>query len=100
MNYCQCKDVEFGSYDACVTVVLPWAGAKVRGIDSCIVPEVAGLWRLGVQTIESCCGHNRLRGYVAVREEDDSKMVELGYERDPRSNYQHAFLSKTIPSGE
>lgn len=97
---CRCKDIEFGSYDACVTVVLPWAGAKVRGIDACMVPEVAELWRQGIRTVESCCGHNQKHGYVAVEDEFFHQMIALGYAPDLRSGGYAVFLSKTEPEDE
>ena len=58
-------------------------GKKWVCIDTCLVQEIAELWHLGIPTIESCCGHNKQSGYIAVSEEKHEQMIWLGYERDP-----------------
>lgn len=76
---CQCKEVGFGSYDVSVPV---WYDARKRvvGIDYCIIPEIIKLWGIGIITIESCCGHNKQVGYIAVDDICVDKMKQLGYE--------------------
>jgi len=51
-------------------------------VDICLSREIAELWHLGINTVESCCGHNKRLGYIAVSGEDISKMEGLGYERE------------------
>ena len=79
INKCQCKDVEIGSYKN--TVLLGYypamrsykdaaakAGLSTDGIcvDTCIAPQVIELWEAGVPTFGSCCGHNKLPGFINV----------------------------------
>lgn len=90
MGECNCVNVEMGSYDAQVVVVTPQG--KQAGIDICVLPEVFALWKRGIQTIESCCGHGREHGYIAVIPAHESDMEALGYERDPVA--PHVFLTK------
>lgn len=76
---CYCKDVGFGSYDVAIPV---WYDRfkRVVGIDYCIVLEVIALWQHDIITIESCCGHNKQFGYIAVDDICVDKMKQLGYE--------------------
>ena len=54
---------------------------KVRavGIDNCLLEEIKQLWESGIQTTESCCGHNVAPAYISVVDEHIEKMMELGY---------------------
>jgi hypothetical protein len=90
---CSCVDIPMGSYARSVEVVGP-DGALVH-CDACMVPELSDLWRRGIRTIASCCGHNRVLGFVAVRAEHDAQMVALGYYRC--SDQPHCFVAKTQP---
>lgn len=88
---CACVNVPMGSYDNQVALMPPWEGARLAGIDRCIEAEILGLWDRGIQTIESCCGHNVAPGYIAVRRpEDYAAMAALGYVRHP--DVPHVFL--------
>lgn len=87
---CTCENVAFGAYEACELVDLPWGGQA--GIDRCVLPDVRDLWAGGIRTIESCCGHNRTAGYVAVRYEDMAAMLARGWKRDPRTEALNIFL--------
>lgn len=80
---CACRDIAMGSYANQEVVTPPWSAAdpELVGIDRCILDEIEGLWRIGVMTIESCCGHNVTPGYIAVRAEDVALMRALGYRR-------------------
>lgn len=74
-----------GSYANQVILEYPaWfiSSRRIRsaGIDRCIAEEIQSLWEQGIQTAESCCGHNKAPGYIAVLNAHIPKMLELGYE--------------------
>jgi len=86
---CECRNVDIGSYENQVTVLYPFSTkrypdrfTKKVGIDKCILPEILYLWSKGIKTTESCCGHNKRAGYIAVEEVYAPLMKVLGYERD------------------
>lgn len=96
MSRCTCQGVEFGSYDAAVLVPMPdcMRGYRDRrvaaglspnlAIDACILGELQELWRRGVRTTGSCCGHGKTFGFVSVVRADAEIMRTLGYrELDP-----------------
>jgi len=87
---CSCQNVKFGTYSASIPIRTPWG--QLRDIDFCVCREVIGLWDLGIETIESCCGHNHKTGYIAVSPRYEAKMEQLGYLRDPLA--PHVFLTK------
>lgn len=72
-----------GSYSNTETVVTPWNYSNGRpkwvAIDRCVLKEVQWLWANGVRTLESCCGHGQVDGYIAVYPEYIRRMHELGY---------------------
>ncbi|HEY3494809.1 MAG TPA: hypothetical protein VGK73_08995 [Polyangiaceae bacterium] len=85
---CRCVNVAPGSYDVAITVVPPAQMAARRRavgkgvtvqIDSCILAEVTLLWSIGILTLESCCGHGRQQGYLAVYPESSERMLRMGY---------------------
>lgn len=93
MNQCSCVDVEFGSYDAAVVVPMPehmygYRDRRVAAglsanltIDACVLGELQELWRLGVQTRGSCCGHGKGFGYIQVDGPRDAVVMRhLGYQ--------------------
>ena len=84
---CTCENVPMGSYANQEAVLLPWGG--VAGIDRCILPDVRALWARGIRTIESCCGHGIVSGYIAVRAGDEPAMEAMGYMRHPEA--PHVF---------
>lgn len=52
--------------------------------DLCLEPELFKLWKEGVHTVSSCCGHGIVPPYIQVlRGESVQKMHELGYEAFP-----------------
>ena len=103
---CTCEDVDFGTYEAAVCVVLPCearvGNQMVATIDVCILPEIKALWDRGIPTVASCCGHNRIAGSIIVPEEYAGRMDALGYRRDRRQDSlpDGAFVSKTCPGPE
>jgi hypothetical protein len=81
---CKCVNIEVQSYDNQTVVDYPeWfvseKSVRAAGIDNCILDEILYLWSKGIQTIESCCGHNKHQGYISVLEIHSDKMVNLGY---------------------
>ena len=58
-------------------------------VDRCILADVKHLWRLGVKTVCSCCGHgNQDSAFIVVDPDESEKMKELGYEEAP-PRYAH-----------
>ena len=39
---------------------------KIIGIDACIAPIIDALNAAGIETQESCCGHGKCTGYIAL----------------------------------
>jgi len=89
---CRCKNIDIGSYENQEVFNI---GNKLIGIDRCIVAEVKALWGYCIKTIESCCGHNKDFGYIAVSPEYISLMKRLGYAKDERVKADNIFYSKT-----
>lgn len=90
---CQCINVEIQSYSNQTFIEYPdWFKSEktIRGagIDNCLVPEILSLWDRGIQTVESCCGHNKEDGYISVLNEHSDKMIALGYQYY-RSNFRN-----------
>ena len=88
---CKCFNVPFGSYERQVQMKDPFNSRKKHDgwvcIDICICQEIAELWHRGIKTYESCCGHNKDRGYIMVTTDDFQKMKEIeGYEEDESWN--------------
>lgn len=53
---------------------------RAAGIDNCILDEIKDLWASGIQTDESCCGHNdQAPPYISVPDEYIPRMRALGY---------------------
>lgn len=90
-GYCHCPpEATAGNYRNQETVTTP--RGKIAGVDRCILSDVQDLWARGMDTIESCCGHGRTTGYIAVREQFVGDMLNLGYRRDPRTDAPGVFL--------
>jgi hypothetical protein len=85
-----CHAVDFGTYENAVQIITP-QGNKAT-IDICMIPEIKWLWDQGVQTIECCCGHGKLPGYVAVTDDSRPIMDRLGYIPDQKA--PHCYLTK------
>ena len=60
-------------------------------VDSCIADELEQLNnKHGIVTEYSCCGHGEPENaYIAVREEDQQKMIKLGYRLDSDGSAIH-----------
>lgn len=112
---CDCgPEVRIQEYQNTVTVPIPphmesYREAREKegltplvSIDRCILPEIQDLWSRGIITYGSCCGHNVAASMVNVREEDDSRMVEMGYIRwpyQPEGMCKWTFFMKSVPMG-
>lgn len=102
---CECVGVEIGSHTR-QTSPLP-VPAHMRGlklgcyemratisVDLCIEVELRTLWIAGIATTGSCCGHNKVPGYVGVIAEHAARMRdELGYR--PYPDHPDHFICKT-----
>lgn len=85
LTMCNCLNVSIGSYANQTIIQYPdWfvSEKKIRaaGIDNCILEEIKQLWESGIQTSESCCGHNVAPAYISVIDTHIPKMLEHGYE--------------------
>lgn len=56
------------------------------GIDRCVLPELEELWKKGIETTCSCCGHGEPdTAWIVVKTNYRQKMIDLGYkERHPK----------------
>lgn len=102
----QCPN-EFGIYDSMVTVKMPSHLFKSNGgfyvekrmcdIDRCLVDEIQDLWRRGVVTTGSCCGHGINLGMINVAETSVDLMLGLGYKLMdvPESCWKYSFIPKS-----
>lgn len=89
-----CKKSEIGAYECCVKTAHGYC------CDTCLQSELHDLWRVGVSTIGSCCGHGRKQAFIQVTSKDVQKMHELGYkqkEDDGSADGQetYVFVPKT-----
>jgi len=85
-SQCFCEDVDYQTYKHVVAMKAPFevswkTGDNTVPIDVCIATEIAELWHKGVETINSCCGHNKSDSNVIVDEENLRKMKELAYKK-------------------
>ena len=91
---CSCVGVAIGSYDNTVLLgrhpcMEDYLAKRVKDglsgtgipVDRCIMYQVLHLWENGVRTYGSCCGHNKVPGFINVDPKDFDKAIELGYEK-------------------
>ena len=91
---CKCKTIVPQSvecYAQMITVEIPEhmdaykqrrlkAGLSSKvSIDPCIYDEICFLWKNGIITYGSCCGHNIHESFVNVADENINKMIDMGY---------------------
>lgn len=89
---CNCRNVNIGTYENTKII---------NGIelDKCLVPEIKWLWNNGIETVASCCGHNKIEPSIIVKEKYIDKMRKLGYKNKINPIYpkkENLFYSKTI----
>lgn len=103
---CNCKNVKFGEHSNTVKLEVPeiyknkFPNTKYNFIyvDKCISNEIQYLWRKGIVTMASCCGHNIIDGCICVHDDCIEQMKDLGYEvlKNPSyPNEEWMFKSKT-----
>ena len=92
---CYCKDIDFGTYKAALPM---WFDLikRVVDIDVCLALEIKNLWWMGIHTIESCCGHNKVDGYIAVEDFCITAMIALGYQEHQGKEGLGIFYPKSI----
>lgn len=109
---CNCKDIDFGSkenFAQQIVVDIPdhmkeYKEARLQNgqslticIDPCIVDEIKELWRLGITTYGSCCGHKKAESFVNVDEKDIEKMLSHGYvQNHPDKSRKDTFRLKSV----
>ena len=103
---CKCDPniVEKQEYKRCITLINPFVknrnrslSGKLVSIDICILPDILALWEIGIQTDNSCCGHNIKDdyGFISVVDEHFERMLKLGYKIDISNvNNPKTFLWK------
>jgi len=84
-----------GSYEVSIPLYNIFT-KKQSSVDYCLIKEVVNLWSKGIETIESCCGHNKTSGYIAVRSQFIIKMIDLGYKPDLSTESPGCFIPKSI----
>jgi len=104
---CDCKNIDIGSHDNTIMMPYPKELEEVKNnrikaglsdklcFDKCMYNELRFLWNRKIQTIECCCGHKKLKGYVAVKEKYCKEMLQLGYKPDDRTSAKAVFYCKT-----
>lgn len=76
-NELVCEHSKLGSYQC--SIKLPFS-SNVPFCDFCLEEELYNLWKTGIHTVSSCCGHGRVPPYIQVLKGDSvKKMKELGY---------------------
>lgn len=104
-----CSDIGFGTYNCAYNIMLPWLvsdpcnpeappASHTIAVDKCLLPEVLGLWELGIKTTGCCCGHGKQAPFIGVCESDIEKMKSMRYEvvgNPCRPNAEDSFLPKT-----
>lgn len=46
-------------------------------VDACIADIIAEIWDKGVETVESCCGHGKMDGYIMLRNNAPQEEVDI-----------------------
>lgn len=93
---CKCNNIDFGDYSN-MEIIYDNKGNKMQ-VDKCIADEILWLNNIGIKTIASCCGHNKIKGSIAVEEKYVLRMKELGYKQwfNPLwENANNFFFSKS-----
>lgn len=100
---CFCVGVEPQTYEAAVELWTPPHMARDDGrgicVDACIAREVQDLWREGITTTGSCCGHGAHPAFIGVIDADIPRMKAMGYEVAPnpcRPGDEDSFWPKSI----
>lgn len=120
MNFkCNCENIEIWSYDRQTSVLAPfkiknclwdykdfiktfnWLVWTWISIDTCLVQEIAELWKKWIRTTWCCCWHNKAIPFIWVEFEDIQKMKDLWYkvqENPCRPWDEDSFYPKSLNS--
>ena len=64
-------------------------------LDPCIASEIIYLWRHGITTYGSCCGHGKILPIVVTDKADYNRMVKWGYKIFRRDKCDE-FILKSV----
>lgn len=87
---CDCYSYNAGmGHSRNVIATYPWDLGKDDGdnticLDACIADTVQELWRRGMPTLNSCCGHNEENPSLVVNREDAERIKSILSQIDPR----------------
>lgn len=80
---CNCRSYNAGT-DGTPEAILYTPSGKAVCIDACIADTIKALWAAGVETLNSCCGHNGLfdrqapgPSVVIAQYEDPRRVAEV-----------------------
>lgn len=74
------------SEDCQVKMTMPICNNAVEDvfIERCILNEIKQLWKQGIKTLCSCCGHGlSYNAFITVDKADADRMIAMGYESPP-----------------
>jgi hypothetical protein len=94
---CNCDNIRFGTFgqpNNNRTAVRTSLGL-LQEIDNCILDELRDLWKQGILTEASCCGHNKTFGSIIVREDCIDSMLRRNYVQ--YTDRKDTFYPKSIP---
>jgi hypothetical protein len=85
MTGCTCINIDFGTYERTVGMRCPLIERNDGWvcIDICIARAIAEMWALGIKTLNSCCGHGKLKPTVIVAPEAVRMAWMHGYRMVP-----------------
>lgn len=93
---CFCDNVDFGTYAHTVSMRTPFdlehRDDRWVTIDVCIATEIAELWHKGIKTLNSCCGHQKVRPSVIVDKSSYDDMDNLGYKYEMLENGRREYF--------
>lgn len=107
---CKCKNIEVWSYENQVSILMPfwdkfttpnWKKWTWVCIDTCLVQEIAELWKKWIRTTWCCCWHNINIPFIWVIPEHIGKMKNLWYkvqENPCRLWDEDSFYPKSLNS--
>jgi len=105
-SVCSGTKNDFGTYNNKVKIEMPAEWETDREcrwfwVDVCLLPELVFLWKRGIRTIECCCGHGSVEGYIAVDDCYIATMHELGYKNcKNKPDRKDLFLPKSTTENE
>ena len=72
-----------GTYEHVIDMPI---NGRVRHIDYCVSDLVAALNASGITTVESCCGHGVMQGYITL---EDDRMLYISNNKTPYREKDH-----------